>query len=216
MPDNNDSNSDDDSRFWEQYQKLPPELQDAVFDEKTADCVRRACQRTGQDSLIDFIIDKVGDTYLGNLPPEQLFTLIKEKISDHPDAAQKIIDQINEVLLMPLEQSLAKLYGKAVPPVNSPSPAEPAGSALSPVPGAAAKPTVINQPPSTSAAQMPTANNPLKQAAPIMPPSNPRIAPIPTKPQPLPSSPTVRQTPAEPPSTSTLSASPGGFHKKVF
>jgi len=72
---------------------------------------------------------------------------------------------------MPLGQSLAQLYGKAVPPVNSPSPAEPAESALSPAPGAAAKPTVINQPPSTSAAQMPTANNPLKQAAPIMPSS---------------------------------------------
>jgi len=91
MPDNNDSNSDDDSRFWEQYQKLPPELQDAVFDEKTADCVRRACQRTGQDSLIDFIIDKVGDTYLGNLPPEQLFILIKEKSLTIPMLPKKLL-----------------------------------------------------------------------------------------------------------------------------
>jgi len=35
MPDNNDSNSDDDSRFLgSSTKKLPPELQDAVFDEK--------------------------------------------------------------------------------------------------------------------------------------------------------------------------------------
>lgn len=214
MPDNNDI--DDDARFWEQYQKLPPELQDAVFDEKTVDCVSRACQRTGQDPLIDFIIDKVEDTYLGNLPPEQLFALIKEKIASRADIAQKIIDEINEVLLVPLNQPLAKLYGKTLPSINSPLPAESAPTAQQTT---AAKPAAINQPSSKPTTQMPTINNPLKQASPIPPPSAAFKRPadsIPQKPPAMPlSSPSTPQMPAEP-SASSLSAAPGGLHKKVF
>jgi len=190
------------ANFWVQYKKLPPELQDALFNEKTGEYITRICERSGESGMIDFIVDKIGDVFLGYLPPNKFLNLIKSQLDCNPANAQKIILEINNSLLYPLRESIGKLYGMEV----APAPAAPGASAAA-VPAAKAVKTPLAETKFTPAPSAIPATMPAR-TAPVRPVSLPRI----------PSVQTPSQAPAEniAPSTPTLSASPSRLRRKVF
>lgn len=221
----------DQIKFWTQYKKLPPDLQEALFDEKTEEYVTRICERRGEGGIIDFVIDKIADLFLGNLPPAEFLKLLTSSLDCNPETAKKIVLEINDALLYPLRESLANLYGREAAMAIAPNAsAVIATGAKAPIAAAARPQTIPPAPVPTPTVARPAAAKPAATptAAPTKPkpmptavvsPAMPARKPIPAKPAPVPIRKLPPQAPvrtAAPQDTPTLSAAPSGLRRKVF
>ena len=207
----------DPQKFWEIYRTLPDDLQKAIFSDDVQDTIDRICERYGILDLFDFISDKSGDVYLGFLKPVDFLAAVKNELKTDPVITAKIIADLNDYLLRPVGDSLAKLYEltpqiKTIPPQRTtPAAATPSNQlpkipqspnpTIAMIPKAApmVAPIIQRQKPAPASAAIPT-----KPARPVVPrTAQPRPAIQP-------------QTPGQPQDGPTLSAAPGGLRRKVF
>jgi len=95
--------------FRELYMKLPEDLQDAIFAPETGENIEAICKRNKIDELMGFMINKIGDVYLGLLPPDNLFADI-EKQMEGKTGIKQIVLEIKNFLLYQYKESLEKVY----------------------------------------------------------------------------------------------------------
>jgi len=114
-------------QLWELYQKLPPELQEAIFSEETANNIYSVCEKNGiVDDKIPKIAKLTGDILLGLLPPEDFQASLELDLDLKSDLAKKISQEIHRFVFYPVRTKLSELYRKEIPtPAGEPSELEP-------------------------------------------------------------------------------------------
>lgn len=112
--------------LWKLYQKIPKELQEAIFAEETAEHIGTICERYDiQEEIISEIAKQIGNVLLGILPPEDFQETLEKEIKLKKDVAKKVSQEINRFIFSPVKDSLATLYKIGVPlpekPAETPS-----------------------------------------------------------------------------------------------
>jgi len=99
-------------QFWKLYEKLPPDLQDAIFSTDTANTIYDICKRNKIEE-VSKIADIVGQVLLGVLSPDEIEKVLNEELYIDPETAHKISQEIYRFILYPVKKSLEDLYGIA-------------------------------------------------------------------------------------------------------
>jgi len=97
-------------QFWKLYEKLPQDLQDAIFSEETANNIYTICDRYQIDE-IPKVAKIVGFILLGVLPPDELYETLVKELYIEPEVAKKATREIIRFILYPVRKSLEGLYG---------------------------------------------------------------------------------------------------------
>ena len=108
--------------LWKLYQKLPEELQEAIFSEETADHIGNTCERYDiKEETIPEIAKQVGNVLSGILPPAEFQTALEKDIGLEKDDAKKVAQEINRFIFYPVKASLEELYKIEITPPAKPT-----------------------------------------------------------------------------------------------
>ena len=99
-------------QFWKLYEKLPQDLQDAVFSEETANNIYTICDRYDINE-ISKVAKIVGFVLLGVLPPDELYETLLKELDIDPETAKRANQEIIRFIFYPVRKSLEGLYGIA-------------------------------------------------------------------------------------------------------
>jgi len=103
--------------LWKLYEKLPPELREAIFSEETANNIWDICVRNEiEDDRISEIAKYVGRVLLGILPPAEFQEILEKKMELGSEKSKKIFHEINRLIFSAVKHSLAELYETPVKP----------------------------------------------------------------------------------------------------
>jgi len=98
-------------QFWQAYDSVPAELQDAIFSEETAKTIFNSCIDNGvKDERISQVAKNVGDVLLGLLSPERLQPVLELDLNLEPQTAENICQAIYNAIFEPVRPQLAELY----------------------------------------------------------------------------------------------------------
>ena len=98
--------------LWELYENIPKDLQSAVFSEKAADAIYNTCSKNEvkDDKKISQVAKYTGYVLLGLVSPDKLQETLEKEMKMTKSAAQKISQEINRIVFLPVKQSLEDLY----------------------------------------------------------------------------------------------------------
>lgn len=110
-------------KFWELYKKLPEELREAIWSEKTTDDIYDICQRNGikDNQVVSEIIRFLGQVLLGVLPPEDFQASLEKELKLEKDLAKKVAREIFRFIFYPVKTSLEELYEVEIAPPAKPT-----------------------------------------------------------------------------------------------
>ena len=109
-------------QYLELFEKLPDELQDAIFSTETADNILNACMTYGiGDEKLSQIATLVGDVLLGVLPLESFKTTLRTEVSLEEVIAKGISQQINRFIFYPVKPALEQLYKMEITSTGEPA-----------------------------------------------------------------------------------------------
>ncbi len=98
-------------QIWELYAKLPEELKDAFFSEKTGDDIYNICERNGvENKKISEIAKNIGFVIVGALPLDELQDVLEKEIELDADTAKKVFYQSYRFIFFPIKKQLEGLY----------------------------------------------------------------------------------------------------------
>jgi len=97
-------------QLWPLYEKLPKDLQEAIFSEKTADLIYDICTRNGLEKEMSEIAKLTGYVLLGLLPPDEFEKTLKEELKLNNDLNKKVVLEITRFIFFPVKESLEALY----------------------------------------------------------------------------------------------------------
>ncbi len=112
-------------QLWPLYEKLPKDLQEAIFSEKTADLIYDICTRNGAEKEMSEIARLTGYVLLGLLPPDEFERTLKSELKLKNDVTKKVFWEITRFIFFPVKESLEALYK-----IKIEKPARPAEVAL--------------------------------------------------------------------------------------
>ena len=113
-------------KFQELFKKLPENLQDAIFAPETGEHIDGICKRNKTPELTNFMINGIGDIYLGVLAPNDFFAALEKQLEGKTGYRQVALE-VNNFLLFPYKDSIEKIYH-----LQSSAPAAAATSAETP------------------------------------------------------------------------------------
>lgn len=113
---------------WKLYEKLPPDLKEAIFSESTAEDIWNICIRNGiEDERIPQIAKYTGRVLLGLLPPNELQETLEKELEIESEIAKRISREIARYVFFPVKHSLEELYKIEITPAGvRPVPPRPA------------------------------------------------------------------------------------------
>lgn len=99
-------------QLWPLYNKLPKNLQEALFAEKSGVSIGAAC---GQVNITDekaiFEVSKqTGYVLLGLLAPNELAGVFEKELALEKNIAEQLSARINNSIFLPVKESLEALY----------------------------------------------------------------------------------------------------------
>jgi len=98
-------------QLWPLYEKLPKDLQEAMFSVETADTIYDICTRQAlKEEEMSEIAKYTGYVLLGLLTPEEFEKTLKEELKLENDLAKKISREITRFIFFPIKESLEALY----------------------------------------------------------------------------------------------------------
>jgi hypothetical protein len=101
-------------QFQEFFKKLPENLQDAIFAPETGEHIDGICKRNKTPELTNFMINGIGDVYLGVLAPDDFFVALEKQLEGKTGYRQVALE-INNFLLFPYKDSIEKIYHPQAP-----------------------------------------------------------------------------------------------------
>ena len=108
--------------LWKLYEKLPKELQEAIFAEETADYIGNICERYDiNEEMISEIARRTGNVLLGILPPEDFQDSLEKELKIEKGAAKKIDQEIFRLIFYPVKTSLEEIYRKEIESPTGPT-----------------------------------------------------------------------------------------------
>ena len=117
-------------QFWKLYEKLPEELQEAIFSVKTADSIYDICQKNEIDE-VSKVAKLVGQVLVGLLPPGELQQTLTKELDLKPETAKNVFREISRFIFYPIEEGLSNIYrieiipSKKVSSPEKPTPKKP-------------------------------------------------------------------------------------------
>ncbi len=151
--------------FREHYENLPPELQEAIFSEATAQKIEHIANRNNAARHVSEIARLTGRVLLGILPPNRLINALAEHLDIDKQTASDVAQDINREIFFPVREDLKELYGitsvEQAPVARDQRPMEPTPPRES---FRQAQPSQTQQPP-------PKADQPRAEEPPQQPPS---------------------------------------------
>ena len=98
-------------QLWPLYEKLPEDLQEAIFSEKTAETIYDICTRNGLvKEKISEVAKYTGYVMLGVLAPAEFQKTLQDELKLENDLAKNIALEITRFIFFPLKESLEALY----------------------------------------------------------------------------------------------------------
>lgn len=98
-------------QLWLLYEKLPKNLQEAIFSVETANIIGEIGERYNlKNEEISEIAKYVGYVLLGLLIPNEIEKTLKEDLNIENDLAKKISTEITQFIFSPIKESLEELY----------------------------------------------------------------------------------------------------------
>jgi len=96
-------------QLWKIYEKLPEELKEAIFSEKTAESIWDIADRNEIED-ISKLAKLIGRVLMGLLNPEDLKEKLKTELNIDEEKAKKIRREIEMFIFHPVRIYLTKLY----------------------------------------------------------------------------------------------------------
>lgn len=102
-------------KLWPIYEKLPKELQEAIFSEQTAGSISDICTRNGiKDDKVSQIAKYTGYVLLGVLSPSKFQETLEKEASLSPEQTEKVSLEISRFIFLPIKESLHVLYSEEI------------------------------------------------------------------------------------------------------
>lgn len=113
-------------QYWNLYENLPPELQEIIFSNETAENIFNICVKNGVEdgNTISEISKFVGQVLMGLIPPEEFQATIELELNLNSKIAKNISRDIEAFIFIPIKPILAKLYEKTKEETIKKSPTE--------------------------------------------------------------------------------------------
>lgn len=109
-------------QLWKLYQKLPEELQEAIFSAETADNIDSVC--TGnkvEEKKVPDVAKYTGRVLMGLLPPEEFEKTLVKEVKLKTEVAKNVAREINRFIFFPVKEVLSQIYKVEIaPPVRPP------------------------------------------------------------------------------------------------
>lgn len=96
--------------LWKIYNALPPDLQDAIFSEETAEAIFSICQIC-QVENISLAAKLVGRTLMGLLSPKDFITVAQKELNLTEETAKQFEMNIQRYIFNPVNDDLEFIYG---------------------------------------------------------------------------------------------------------
>jgi len=110
-----------DKEMWDVFEKLPEELQKAVFSVENANYIHTICKRYDIDVEKKCMIATfMGRVLMGLLTPKEFKQRLKEEVGLSPKKADNLYRGINRFIFMPVREPLSALYGVEIEPTQKP------------------------------------------------------------------------------------------------
>lgn len=98
-------------KFWEYYESLPPELQEALFSKEISDKIKRIGKMYDLDlPKIGKISSLVGDVFLGLLHPDEFKEELEKELPEEKQYIKEIAHDVWRLILFPLKDALSQIY----------------------------------------------------------------------------------------------------------
>jgi len=97
-------------QLWPLYEKLPKDLQEAIFSDKTADIIYNLCLKNGLEKEMPEIAKYTGYVLLGLLFPNEFEQTLQSELKLEQNLAKKIAWEISRFIFFPVKESLEMLY----------------------------------------------------------------------------------------------------------
>lgn len=105
--------------MWDVYEKLPEELQEAIWSPDTAKHIRNACKRSDVDKdKIPTVATLTGRVLMGLLTPKEFKVNLQKDAGLSEKAAQNVFQELNRFVFMPVRETLSALYGIEIEPTK--------------------------------------------------------------------------------------------------
>ncbi|MBZ1348505.1 MAG: hypothetical protein KYQ20_01975 [Candidatus Nealsonbacteria bacterium] len=106
-------------QFWKLYEKLPEELQKAIFSMETANNIWDICERNNIEK-VSSIAKYVGNVLVGVLAPEDFQETLEKELKIEKEQAKETSREINRFIFYPIKEALWRLYHPS--PLDKPEP----------------------------------------------------------------------------------------------
>ena len=97
-------------QLWKLYEKLPEELQEAIFSGESADNIDNICARNSIDNLTAEVAKYAGRVLMGILSPADFQKTLEKELKLEEPLAKKVSQEINRFIFFPVKKSLNSLY----------------------------------------------------------------------------------------------------------
>lgn len=107
--------------MWDIYEKLPEDLQEAVFSPKTAEHIRNGCKRSDiEEDKVPEVASFTGHVLMGLLTPTEFKKRLREEVNLTEKQVKNLYREINRFVFMPVRETLSALYGVEIEPTKKP------------------------------------------------------------------------------------------------
>jgi hypothetical protein len=107
--------------LWKIIEKLPDELKEAVFSEKTAEDIFNICTRNGiEDERMSKVAKYVGRVLMGLLPPSEFEETLEREVGIEKKAAKGINREVEMLIFYPVRKQLEEIYKIGISPSTKP------------------------------------------------------------------------------------------------
>jgi hypothetical protein len=108
--------------LWKIVEKLPDELKEAIFSEKTAEDIFNICARNGiEDERISKVAKYVGRVLMGLLPPNEFEEILEKEVGIKKETAKSIKREVEMLIFYPVRNRLEEIYKIEIAPPAGPA-----------------------------------------------------------------------------------------------
>lgn len=98
--------------IWDRYEKLPEDLQEAVFSPHNADLNRSLADKYDFSDEVSKFATLEGRVLLGLIPPDQFKDKIENELNLEPETAKQVSQETQKLIFDPVRESLDKIYSE--------------------------------------------------------------------------------------------------------
>jgi hypothetical protein len=108
--------------LWKIFEKLPDELKESIFSEKTAESIFNICIRNGiEDERISKVAKYVGRVLMGLLPPNEFQETIERELNLEKEVAKSVRREVEMLIFYPVRTHLEEIYKIEIAPLARPT-----------------------------------------------------------------------------------------------